>query len=206
MIPIRYRYFEMNAAVFRRRFASAALMFILYAAPWHISDAAWTDDAPGRSVPLQGNLHIQSPGSPHPPYNTDPPTSGPHVPYLAKWGVHQVPIPREIQVHNLEDGGVMIQYRCADCPDLVAKLEQIVLEYQRKAKAERAQTGHRHRSRYERLVLAPYPAMDSLIALTAWGRIDPLDVFDEDRIKRFVEAYAGIDHHPIQREADDPEQ
>ena len=62
---------------------------------------------PGVEFPDQGNLHIQTESEPHVPYNSDPPTSGPHLPYLAPWGVHNVPITRELQVHNLEDGGVV---------------------------------------------------------------------------------------------------
>jgi hypothetical protein len=133
-------------------------------------------DLPGRVMPDQGNLHIQSAGTPHAAYNSDPPTSGPHLPYIAPWGVHTRPIPPELQVHNLEDGGVVIQYSC-ECPDLVARLRTIAQKYER------------------HVVLAPYPAMKSRIALTAWTRIETLDDFDEGRITRFIEAYRGIDHH-----------
>ena len=156
-------------------------------------------DGPGQSVPLQGNDHIQSPGSPHPPYNSDPPTSGPHVPFIVRWGIHKVPIPREIQVHNLEDGGVLIQYNCENCDDLVSKLESIARRYQKKAELERTQTGNIP-SRYQNLILAPYPGMDATIALTAWGKIDKFDQFDEERITKFIEAYIGIDHHPAKKD------
>lgn len=158
------------------------------------------EDKIGRAVPSQGNIHIQSPGSPHVPYNTDPPTSGPHVSYIVRWGIHQAPITREIQVHNLEDGGVLIQYNCKDCQDLIANLEGIARLYQEKARGERAKTGSRHRSRYEHLILAPYPGMDAKITLTAWGRIDKFVEFDKARIIRFIEAYIGIDHHPVKEE------
>jgi hypothetical protein len=157
-------------------------------------------DEPGQSVPLQGNNHIQSPGSPHIPYNSDPPTSGPHVPFIVRWGIHKVPIPREIQVHNLEDGGVIIQYNCNNCSELVARLEAIVQQYQKKAEIERSKTGSKHPSRYEHLILAPYPGMDVTIAMTAWGKIDKFNEFDEARIARFIEAYIGIDHHPAREE------
>lgn len=131
---------------------------------------------PGISAPDQGNRHIQSASEPHEPYNTDPPTSGPHLPYLAPWGVHTRPIPLELQVHNLEDGGVVVQYSC-QCPEVVEQLEAIVRGYDRQ------------------VVLAPYPSMKHKIALTAWTRIDTLDRLDEGRVRRFIEAYRGIDHH-----------
>src|SRR5438093_3239719 len=131
---------------------------------------------PGVLMPDQGNLHIPTADSPHEPYNSDPPTSGPHLPYIAPWGVHTRPIPQPLQVHNLEDGGVLVQYNC-DCPELVEKLRAIVQRY----------------THY--VILAPYPTMKSRIALTAWTRIDAFDEFDEKRIVRFVKAYRGIDHH-----------
>ena len=131
---------------------------------------------PGRVMADQGNLHIQSATIPHEPYNSDPPTSGPHLPYIAPWGVHVRPVPLELQVHNLEDGGVVVQYNC-ECPELVGQLRDIVKKYERN------------------VLLAPYPTMKSKIALTAWTRIDTLDEFDGKRITRFIEAYRGIDHH-----------
>lgn len=132
---------------------------------------------PGERVPDQGNRHLTSSADPHPPYNSDPPTSGPHLGYLAPWGIHTRPILPQLQVHNLEDGGVLVQYSC-ECPDLVEQLAGIVRRYDRF------------------VILAPYPTMKNRIALTAWTRLDTLDEFDEKRIVRFIEAYRGIDHHP----------
>jgi hypothetical protein len=131
---------------------------------------------PGTAMPDQGNRHIQSATDPHEPYNSDPPTSGPHLPYIAPWGVHTRPIPLELQVHNLEDGGVVVQYNC-ECPEIVEKLTAIVRSYDKF------------------VILAPYPKMAPRIALTAWTRIDTLQELDERRIRRFIEAYRGIDHH-----------
>lgn len=135
-------------------------------------------DLPGVKFEDQGNAHIQLVTEPHVAYNSEPPTSGPHLPYIAPWGIHDVPIARELQVHNLEDGGVMVQYRCAaPCPDLVAKLAEIVRRYD------------------AQVILAPFPGMRTRIALTAWTRLDAFDDFDEARIVRFIRAYRGIDHH-----------
>src|SRR4029434_1312652 len=79
---------------------------------------------PGAQLPDQGNLHIPSVDSPHVPYNSDPPTSGPHLPYIAPWGVHTRPIDRELQVHNLEDVRVGGQDH-SDGTQIVAKLKAI---------------------------------------------------------------------------------
>src|SRR3984893_13954777 len=134
---------------------------------------------PGASLPDQGTRHVQTLNEPIPPYNSEPPTSGPHLPYIAPWGIHTEPIPRQLQVHNLEDGGVMVQYHCPQgCPDLVAKLTAIVSSFDRQ------------------VILAPYPGMKTRIALTAWTRLNTFDELDEVRIRGFIRAYSGIDHHP----------
>lgn len=136
--------------------------------------------APGRTVPIQGHEHLQSPGSPHPPYNSTPPTSGSHVPWLAPWGVHRIPIPWELQVHNLEDGGVIIHYRCdRPCPETESTLRAIVTSYP------------------SHVILTPERRLTTAIALTAWGRIETLDRVDEVVIRRFIDAYRGLDHHPV---------
>jgi Protein of unknown function (DUF3105) len=152
----------------------AAVVVIAGVIGWFAYRAA--ADLPGEKFPDLGNLHIQSASDPHVPYNSEPPTSGPHLPYIAPWGVHTRPITPELQVHNLEDGGVMVQYNC-ECPEVVDRLRAIVARY----------------DRY--VILAPYPGMTSRVALTAWTRLDRLDDVDERRIVRFIEAYRGIDHH-----------
>lgn len=171
---------KQSAAGARRRYGrllgGIAVALALVVGGWFAYQSA--ANLPGTAVPSLGNAHLQSPGEPHAPYNSDPPTSGPHLPYLAPWGIHTIPIPKELQVHNLEDGGVLVKYNCPQgCPELVEKLKTIV-------------------NRYEKhVILAPYPGMDRRIALTAWGRIDKFDEIDENRIVRFIHAYKGIDHH-----------
>jgi hypothetical protein len=132
-------------------------------------------DLPGAGFPDQGNRHISS-ETEFGAYNSDPPTSGPHLPSIAPWGVHTRPIPPQLQVHNLEDGGVLVQYSC-QCPELVEKLKAIVTRY----------------DKY--VILAPYPAMKPKISVTAWTRIDTMEELDERRLTRFINAYRGIDHH-----------
>jgi hypothetical protein len=141
----------------------------------------WSAGSPGEFVKSLGNRHIAEAEVGLTTYNSSPPTSGPHLPKVADWGVHKEPVTKELQVHNLEDGGVVVQYNCpaADsaCKPLVDKLADIA-------------------RRYDRVLLAPYPGMNEKIALTAWTRIDKFNDFDEKRIVRFIEAYIHVDHHP----------
>jgi hypothetical protein len=132
---------------------------------------------PGQKVPMMVSNHIADVNSPHAPYTTDPPTSGPHVSTVPAWGVHTEPVAKELAVHSLEDAGVVINYQ----PDLdkavVTRLEALTKSYDKD------------------VLMAPYPNLSNPIVLTAWQRIDRLEAFDEARIKRFIDAYKGIDHH-----------
>jgi len=179
------------------------LMFVgfLLSPAFLFASIAGADTSPGTLLPSLGNAHIESVDTPHPAYNSDPPTSGHHLKYVAKWDMHSEPIPKELQVHNLEDGGVIIQYNCPKaCPELVANLEAIFARYRQMANDDVPEHVRKKnpylRSKYHHLVLAPYPSMDATIALTSWQHIDTFDAYDEQRIVQFIEAYIGIDHHP----------
>ena len=155
--------------------------FLLLAGAGYWAYGRWTTGSPGEFVASLGNRHIAPTEMGLVTYNSDPPTSGPHLPYIASWGVSETSIPKELQVHNLEDGGVVVQYNCPQtdpaCKTLIEKLAQIV-------------------RRYDHAILAPYPGMSYKIALTAWSRIDKFNEFNEARIVKFIEAYIHIDHHP----------
>ncbi len=172
----------------KKKVAAAAQTAIVYlvgalllAGAGYWAYAKWSEGSPGEFVKSLGNRHLSESEAGLTTYNSDPPTSGPHLPMIASWGVHTEPVPKELQVHNLEDGGVVIQYNCPAtdpaCKSLIDKLAEIT-------------------RRYDRVLLAPYPGMKDKIALTAWSRIDKLNDFDEKRIVKFIEAYIHIDHHP----------
>ena len=132
---------------------------------------------PGQGFAQDASPHIAEVTSPHAPYSTDPPTSGPHVSKLPNWGLHTTTIDKELQVHSLEDGGVVVNYQ----PDLdkavVTQLEQLITSYD------------------SEVVLAPYPGLTSPIVLTAWTRMQKFTTFDEAGLRRFIDAFRGKDHH-----------
>ena len=155
--------------------ASGVVGAVALLVSWSVINAS---NQPGEPVSDIGNMHIEEGTKSPVTYNSTPPTSGPHYSSLARWGIHTQPIPDELLVHNLEDGGVGIWYDCpAGCPELVKQLESIAQRY------------------HEGVLLAPYPGMDTRIALTAWNRIDRFHEFDEERVVRFIRAFQGADHH-----------
>src|SRR5262249_45125919 len=129
--------------------AAAVAAVLVTGGAWYLYAGVWAPP-PGEVVASLGNAHIQNPETPHEPYNSDPPTSGPHLPYIAPWGVHTKPLARELQVHNLEDGGVVVNYRPECEADVLEPLKAVVARYP------------------ERVLLTPYPGLDRCIALTAW--------------------------------------
>ena len=152
-----------------------ALVVLALLVSWSVINAS---NRPGEPEADMGNQHIEEGTRSPVAYNSTPPTSGPHYGSVARWGIHTEPIADELMVHNLEDGGVGIWYDCPDgCPELVSQLESVAKRY------------------HEGVLLAPYPGMDTRIALTAWTRIDQFDEFDEERLVRFIRAYRGTDHH-----------
>lgn len=139
---------------------------------------AATRPRPGESVADIGNQHLTSIEQEHVSYNTSPPTSGPHLNQKAAWGVSEEQIVDELQVHNLEDGGVIIHYDPEKVDDATkTNLANIVNGYS------------------DKVILEPYADLETAIVLTAWTKIDKLQAFDEDEITSFIAAYRGIDHH-----------
>jgi hypothetical protein len=121
-----------------------------------------------------------------PKYNSFPPTSGTHYYLPAKWDIYSQPIPQIALVHNLEHGGIVVQYG-RDVPKAtVAKLRAWYLK---------DSSG---------LVVAPLPKLGSGFALGAWnappyGKAKPIDAghgylalcrgFDGAAFTAFVKAH-----------------
>lgn len=135
---------------------------------------------PGERFRSQGNLHLASLQTPHVPYNSDPPTSGPHMPGIAGWGSYTSVQPDEFLVHNMEDGGVIMWYDLGTDEENAANVD-LLNEIARG---------------YSRIVIAPRSNLGSPYVLTAWTRLQRFAELDREGMLRFIEAYEGIDHHP----------
>ena len=131
---------------------------------------------PGEWFPDQGKAHLANPNQRHAPYNSNPPTSGPHVAALPRPGAYAEPPRPEGIPHFLEHGGVWVLYNCPDgCAADVQALQAVV-------------TTEIDRGRP--LALAPYPQMESRFALVAWQYLLQLDHVDQDAITAFIAAHA----------------
>jgi Protein of unknown function (DUF3105) len=94
--------------------------------------------------------HINNPNA-NVDYNSFPPSSGPHYAQPAPWGIYPDSIKQTILVHNLEHGGIVIQYGNGVSKDDVQKLQSF---YQDDPSG---------------LVVAPYDKLGNKIAATAWN-------------------------------------
>ncbi|MGH2795925.1 MAG: DUF3105 domain-containing protein [Actinomycetota bacterium] len=117
-----------------------------------------TECTPVRSPEILGANHI--PEGQKATYNSTPPSSGNHYARPAQVGGYTAPIPNERQVHNLEHGHVMIQYRGLSDAQ-IDQLEKVVLDDP------------------QMVLLAPYPEMDPAIAFTSWGKIQTCDAWTD---------------------------
>ncbi len=123
-------------------------------------------DAVGQVFENQGQVHIKI-GDSHPPYNSNPPTSGWHYSLPASWGVYDKPLVDEQAVHNLEHGGIWISYKDID-EETKVNLEKIT------------------KANGSSVIMSPRDANDSKIVLASWTRLEKLDSYDEAKILDFI--------------------
>jgi hypothetical protein len=94
--------------------------------------------------------HVQSLDA-KPRYNSFPPTSGTHYYLPAKWDIYPYAIPQIALVHNLEHGGIVVQYGKAVAKATVARIRAWYLKDS------------------NGLVVAPLPRLGGKIVLGAWN-------------------------------------
>jgi hypothetical protein len=124
-----------------------------------------------KDFPSMGRQHVQE-LKPTFEYNSDPPTSGPHFPAPAIWNVYDTPVEDIRLVHNLEHGGVVVEYG-DQVPDETVR--EIVAWYQPDPNG---------------MIIAPRPELGSNIALTAWGHLMTCsEGFDEATFSSFRDDY-----------------
>ena len=122
----------------------------------------------GREVEQLVGVH-----SPPYVYNTNPPTSGNHLPSVGRyghWGEELIP---ELVVHNLEHGAVVIWYAPGDS-ELAGSVNRLVRSLGPTC-----------------IVAGSYSGMEHPVAATVWGRILELPEFDEELLRAFATEYRG---------------
>ncbi|OGY29895.1 MAG: hypothetical protein A3F35_00450 [Candidatus Woykebacteria bacterium RIFCSPHIGHO2_12_FULL_45_10] len=115
--------------------------------------------------------HIER-GTPHAPYNTNPPSNGPHYPTTAGCKIYSDEVVDEAAIHSLEHGAVWITYKDKNDNQLKTSLEALVKELGA-----------------SKILLSPRAKNDSKIALASWGRVLKLESFDKQKTTDYVKLY-----------------
>jgi hypothetical protein len=130
-----------------------------------------------------GDHSVLTPSGTSKKWNTSPPTSGPHYQVPAIWGAYTEPLFAAQVVHNLEHGGIFIQYG--------PKVPQATVD-ELKGFYDKHQNG---------TVLAPLPSLGSKIAIGVWtttsasapdsgtAHLAKCTTFDQKAYAAFFDAY-----------------
>lgn len=148
------------------------LAAIALAAYWGIRKSAPEGLDMSTGYPIQGVEHIAE-GSSHPPYNSNPPSSGWHYSETALTGFYDEPVLDEHIVHNLEHGDIWIAYH--------PRISESFKEELKKFDANK-------------VIITPREANDFDVALVAWGRVDAFNIevaLDKNRISSFIKRYVN---------------
>ena len=125
---------------------------------------------PRNHVPLNHKYH----------YNSFPATSGPHYYQWVIWGIYTEPIRQIQQIHNLEHGGIVIQYGSKVPRSDVAKITSF------------------YNSDTNAMLVAPFPKLGNKIAVEAWTYLATCTHFDDKAFTKFRDAlrYHGPERYP----------
>ena len=133
--------------------------------------------------PEQGREHIDL-GAEHAPYNSTPPTSGPHYGTPADAGFYPNPLPPEQLVHNLEHGQIVIWYDPSAPESTLDGIQALVEGGNREAQ----------RSGFvEPLLAAPFEGLEqgSEYALTGWRNLQSCAAYSRAAINDFRAEFQG---------------
>ena len=120
-------------------------------------------------------------GDAHPPYNSSPPTSGPHYETPAGTEFFSEQVPPEQLVHNLEHGQIVIWYS----PDATNETLGFVADLVDQQPGATA--------------AAPYPDIESpyTLVLSAWGASQLCEQVSQEVVDDFRREYQGKGPEPL---------
>jgi len=133
----------------------------------------------GKAIPEQGREHLTQGSTKHEPYNSNPPTSGPHWPQQAECKIYTQEVPDEAVIHSLEHGAVWISYKNKNDNKLVEKLTDFA------------------KKNLNKLLLSPRSKNDSALAIASWGRLLKFEEFDEQQTNDFIKANKNNSPEPL---------
>ncbi|MFO0553144.1 MAG: DUF3105 domain-containing protein [Polyangiaceae bacterium] len=137
------------------------------------------------NLPEEGKTHV--PVCTHVDYGTNPPSSGNHWPVWAAFKTYVDPVPREMLVHDLEHGAVVLAYDCDGCTDVPQAFQDAATTYGVDALCATSAMG----AERSRIVITPDPLLDLPIGISAWRATYVATCIDRPSIDAFIEAHYG---------------
>jgi hypothetical protein len=134
------------------------------------TEAVATATCSAEDFPSQGANHVDELPEDF-EYNSFPATSGPHAPEWVIWNAYSEPLPALNLVHNLEHGGIVVQFG----PDVPETDLQAIAEWYLEDPVA--------------LVLSPLPELQDRVALAAWTHLLTCDGFDSEPFAAFRDEF-----------------
>jgi hypothetical protein len=138
--------------------------------------------ASGESIPIMAEIGHVSEGVDPGPYNSNPPSSGPHFANDLEAGFYHetdaanLPeYPEGYLVHNLEHGYVIFWYNCQvldeqNCSELKSQIQSVI-----------DQDGG------FKLIAFPWSSQEVPLTMTSWGQLQRFETFNESQALSFIE-------------------
>src|SRR5262249_22422195 len=121
-------------------------------------------------------------------YATNPPSGGNHWGVWAAFKEYTSVIPREVYVHDMEHGAVVLAYRCESaCPEVVQALRDTMEGAASDALCFVVAPG----GVAARIVITADPKLDTPIAAAAWGATYTATCIDKESLAKFVAGAYG---------------
>lgn len=132
-------------------------------------------------IPVSGAVHV--PACTPVAYDTNPPSGGDHWPIWATYAKYDgVVVPREMYVHDLEHGAVVLLHRCEGAEPSCAEVEAALGAAYDGATSDPLCTSGAH----ARLILTRDPLISTPIAAAAWGATYTATCIDPPSLAAFV--------------------
>ncbi len=151
--------------------------------------------------------HLPFEGQTHQPvctpitYKSNPPSSGDHWPIWAAFTTYDKAVPREMLVHDLEHGAVVMAFACnGACPDIGAAFEKAASDFGPDPVCVSSQ-GNAKRSR---IVITPDPKLAAPIGLSAWRANYVATCVDPPSLLQFIKDHYGHGTEQVCVEGRDP--
>ena len=133
-------------------------------------------------------------------YVSNPPSSGNHWPIWAKFTTYTQPVRREMLVHDMEHGAIVMSYGCSDCAEVPAAFEKAASDFGIDPLCATTEGG----AMRSRIVITPDPKIPTPIAMSSWRSTYTATCIDPESILAFVKEHYGHGSEQLCNDGKDP--